>query len=103
MFMLNLHVELENPTIETQVVVFEEGRCFEMPDPNSGLQNVVVSKTTEVVLHAREQQIAILPAFCLNREREIPNRHKAVITPFVLDQPVKSQNQLWELMELPAA
>ncbi|MFH1737568.1 MAG: hypothetical protein ABIH23_01080 [bacterium] len=103
MAVINVHIEVENPTVETQVLVFEQGRCFEVPDPHSGLQNVVLCETVEIVLEPQEQNVVVLPAYCLNRKRELYGRHEAVITPFVLDQPVKTQNQVWNLMERVAA
>ena len=101
--MLSVHLDMENPTNETQSVFLEKGRCFEVVDPSSGLQNAVLAENVQVSIPPHSQIEVDIPAFCLNRYRRMSGRRDANVTPFLLADPCMSQKEIWEKMALPKA
>jgi len=101
---LSVHLELENPTGESQSIFLEKGRCFEIVNPTQGLQNAVLAENTELTIPPHQIISVDLPAFCLNKYRRMTlSRHDANVTPFLLSNPCQDQGEIWKIMERPAA
>ena len=101
--MLNVHLELENPTDIPQIVFFERGRCFEIAASQAELQNAALAESKTVVLPPRSHVLLDLPAHCLNRYRGMSGRNDANPTPFILATTSNDQEEVWEMVENPAA
>lgn len=101
---LTVHLELQNPTSETQKIVFEEGRCFEVASPFTGLQNAVLARSTTVIIPPFESISIELAAYCLNQYRDMSSRHHtAFATPFLFNEEFENQKEIWNIMSRPAA
>lgn len=96
-------IELENPTLETQTVLLDKGRCFEILNPSDGLQNAALAEDVQVILPPKSQTRVEVPAFCLNRYRGMNGQREADVTPFVLSYYSDDQEDVWERMARPAA
>lgn len=101
---LLVHLDLENPTADVQTIFLEKGRCFEVINPDSGLQNVTLAENTEIVIPPNSEISVDLPGYCLNKHRKMTlRRHDANVTPFLLEDPCNDQESVWAKMALPAA
>lgn len=101
---LNVHLEIANPTDLPQTIFLEKGRCFEILDPTAGMQNAALAENTEVAIPPMSEIQVDLPAFCLNRYRHMTHsRNLATITPFIFTHNCNDQVQIWQTMACPAA
>ena len=101
--MLSVHLKLENPTDRLQPVFLERGRCFEIVDPDEGLQNAALAEDVELAIPPRQTIEVDIPAFCLNRHRKMTGRQDAFLTEYILDDPCTDQERIWRKLERPAA
>lgn len=101
---LTVHLELENPTMQPQTIIFEKGRCFEVASPSTGLQNAVLIKTAKIIIQPNETVELDLAAYCLNEFRDMtPSHHTAFATPFMFTKKYDRQEEIWAWMKRPAA
>ncbi len=100
---LTVHVELENPTPYPQVVMLEKGRCFEIMDPSNRLQNAALAKDVQVEVPPYQCIEVEVPAFCLNKYRNMYGEQAATVTPFLLSHRSNDQLEVWKKIEYPAA
>lgn len=100
---LKVHLKLENPTDRLQSVFLERGRCFEITDPDLGLQNAALAEDVELAIPPRQTVEVQIPAFCLNRYRQMTGRQDAFLTDYVIDDTCSDQQRVWRKVEKPAA
>jgi len=100
---LSVTLELENPTNETQTVLLDKGRCFEIISPSDGFQNAALAEDMQVILPPHSNTRVEVPAFCLNQHRGMYGQKDADVTPFVLSYYPNDQEEVWQRMALPAA
>lgn len=101
--MLSVHLELENATAEVQTVFLEKGRCFEIANPCTGLQNAALAENVQIAIPPHGKVAVDVPAHCLNRYRNMFDRHDANVTQFILADRCVDQSEIWEKMAFPAA
>jgi len=101
---LSVHLELENPTAEPQTIFLEKGRCFEIMLPSMELQNAALAENTELEIPPHSEVTVDLPAYCLNQYRDMTmKRNDATVTPFVLSDNCRDQEEIWKKLARPAA
>lgn len=79
-----VRVNLENPTGYPEAVDIQKGVLFEVIDPMSGVQNMMVDRDYQVKLGPYERKTVEVECRCVNSRFAPPSNTSLRATPFVV-------------------
>lgn len=101
-----VQLDLQNLTNSKLDVEIAEGQIFENTAPRTRYQNLAIADPVTIKLDPREvRTIPKLLAYCINKGRLQPANQPGYLTPLTLKFAVRSQEELWDMIEkaVPAA
>jgi|JI61114C2RNA_FD_contig_21_7286479_length_452_multi_4_in_0_out_0_1 hypothetical protein len=89
-------IDVENKTSNSITTTIPKGTVLEDASPNLVCQCLVVEKDITIILPPQSRKIVKIPTYCMNRDLSPPTGQPGHLTPFLLNQPFSSQQDVWD-------
>src|SRR5437879_5404574 len=93
-----IDVRLENGTTIPQTILIPKGTVFEVQDPNTRAQCLVVMRDTPVTIPPGVHTVKV-PGYCMNRDLSAPSLTPGQLTNFRMVAPFGSQEDVWNIVD----